>query len=475
MSPLRRAQHWLEERTGALTAWRHVADEPVHGGPRWAYVLGSVLLFLAAAQLLSGVALAFEYAPTTSAAWESLARVMDPGQSPWGRVVRGLHHHGASLMVIVLVAHVVQVALFGAHRRPREANWLTGMALGLVVLALGFTGYLLPWDQTAFYATRVGINIVRSTPVVGAPIAELLQGGPILGNLTLTRFYVLHVVLLPGALLLLVVVHLVLFRRHGVTARASGATPARAEPFWPRQALRDVLAMLAACALLLLAAWLLPVELGEKADPSRPFDARPEWYFLWLFQLLRWFEPPWELVGSLVIPGLVGLYFALQPWLDRRGPGEPRSRRPAFLGLLCALGGMALLTVQVVVGDALRAEAEPGGEEAAPVAPAPISPVEAGMIYGERCTECHRIDGSPEDPDARDFRSPEFKRMARNDFQALVRAVQEGGDIMPAFEGELTPAQIHGVLTQVVLQFPELREAPGDAPTDAGPPDGGGP
>ena len=180
-------------------------------------MFGSLLAALLLAQALSGVVLALDYAPTTDSAWESTARMMDPEQAPFGALVRGLHHHGASFLVVALVLHVLQVSWFGAYKKPREANWWAGLLLGLVLLAFAFTGYLLPWDQKAFYATRVGLNIMRSIPVVGPAQAVLLQGGEVLGNLTLTRFYTIHVILLPAGLGGLILAHLAIFRRRGVT------------------------------------------------------------------------------------------------------------------------------------------------------------------------------------------------------------------------------------------------------------------
>jgi mono/diheme cytochrome c family protein len=198
--------------------------------------------------------------------------------------------------------------------------------------------------------------------------------------------------------------------------------------------------------------------LGDKADPSRPFDARPEWYFFWLFELLHHFEPPIDWVGTLLIPGLVAAFFVLLPWLDRGRSRAPRDRRGPLLAAGAMGAALAVLTVNVAVRDALGAASE-AAQPPESLVPAPgISAVQAGMIYGDRCTECHARDGSPVDPEARDFRSADFKRMARTDFAALVKVVEEGGDIMPAFAGELTPEEIRGVLTHVVLEFPEVDE-----------------
>ncbi len=469
---VRRMLDALEERTGVRTLWRWLADESVPGGSRWAYVLGSVLAGLLLAQAASGLVLSLDYAPTVDAAHASVERIMDPERVPFGALVRGMHHHGASFLVVLLVAHLLQVAWTGAYRRPREANWITGLALGGVVLGFAFTGYLLPWDQTAYYATRVGLNIAASSPVVGEPLAALLQGGAVMGNLTLVRFYVLHVVVLPALLATLLAVHLALFRRRGVTPvlDANGEVPARREPFWPHQAMKDAVALAVVLAALLVVAIVKGAPLGDVADPTTPFDARPEWYFYWLFQLLHVFEPPWDWVGTMGIPGAMATFLLLLPFLDRAKDRRPSSRKLplAMLGAMVAL--VAALTAWVFIADASRASS-PAEATAAVRAPgARVSPVEAGILYGLHCTECHAVTGAPDDPDAPDFRDPEFARAGRRNFQELMAAVREGGEIMPAFEDELTNAQIQAILDHVVLRFGESAAAPAASPPDGAAP-----
>ena len=448
----------VEERTGLRTLWHWLSEEELPGGSRWAYVFGSLLAALLVVQAASGVVLAFDYAPTVDAAHASVARLMDPEQAPFGPLVRGLHHFGASFLIVLLVLHLVQVAWAGAYRRPREANWLTGLALAGVLFGFAFTGYLLPWDQTAYYATRVGLNITASSPIIGEPMATLLQGGAVMGNLTLTRFYVIHVVLLPGALLALFGLHFALFRRRGVTPilDASGQVPPKRQPFWPNQAAKDAVAVLLVLGALVALAALKDAPLGAKADPSAPFDARPEWYFYWLFQLLHFFEPPYDWIGTMAIPCAIATFLVLLPWLDRGADRRPSARKLPLLGLSAVLALVGVLTAWVFVADATKAEAP---EEAAVAedrrAGAAVSPMRAGLLFGKKCTECHQISGAPEDPDAPDFRDPEFARAGRRDFARLVEVVQKGGEIMPAFEEELSDAEIQAILDHVVLKFAE--------------------
>ena len=465
----------VEERTGARTLFRWIAEEPLPGGARWAYVFGSVLVALLGAQMLSGVALAFDYAPTVAAAHASVARIM--AAVPLGPIVRGMHHYGATFLVVGLVAHLVQVALAGAYRRPREANWLTGLGLALLVFGFAFTGYLLPWDETAYYATRVGLNIASSTPGLGPPLAAVLQGGSVMGNLTLTHFYVVHVIVLPALLLGLLAIHLALFRRHGVTVREARA--ARAEPhgavatgrsallerFWPHQAAYDGMAMAAAVVALVVVAALVPSPLGDKADPSVAFDARPEWYFLWLFQLLHIFVPPFDWVATMAIPGLVLAFLALLPWMDHGRDPSVRSRRMPLMGLAGVLGGIGALTLYAALApEPAKASADTASSAPEARRAVTVSPLEAGMLYGEKCTECHLRSGGPNDPDAPDFREADFARMGRQHYDELVKSVKEGGDIMPPFGDELSDAQIHAILDQIVLKFADAPRAPAEPP-----------
>ena len=205
---------WIDERVGLTELIREVSDERVPGGARLRYVFGSVLTFLFMQQVVLGILLATYYSASASDAWASTAYLQDQVAGGW--FLRGLHHHGSSMMVIVVALHMIQVVIAGAYRAPREFNWWIGLAMGGLVLAFALTGYLLPWDQKGYWATQVATGIMGSVPG-GGPIQELLQGGTEYGNLTLTRFYAIHVFVLPLGLGGMLAAHLYLFRRHGVT------------------------------------------------------------------------------------------------------------------------------------------------------------------------------------------------------------------------------------------------------------------
>lgn len=350
---------FLDERTGYKKLLDHALDEPIKGGARWAYVFGSALLGSFLVQAITGIALMTSYAPSDKTAWASVHYITFKQAGGW--LVRGLHHFGAQAMVVVLALHMVQVALFGAYKKPREVTWWLGLGLLATVLGFALTGYLLPWDQKGYWATRVATNIAGTVPVVGEATQRLMQGGAEYGSLTLTRFYALHVGVLPAMLLGLAGAHVALFRKHGVTPAAK-ADVTKVDAFYPRQLWRDVVAVLGVVAIVFALAWKEHgAPLDAPADPSSDYPARPEWYFLALFELLKWFHGPMEIVGTVVIPALVGAYLFALPLLDRGGGPSPQSN--ALRGrwkvlvpfALVALNAVAL-TVQAMRQDAGNAD-----------------------------------------------------------------------------------------------------------------------
>ena len=340
----------LDERTGHRKLLEHMLDEPVKGGARWAYVFGSALLGTFLVQAVTGVALMTSYAPSDKTAWASVHYITFTQAGGW--LVRGLHHFGAQAMVIVLAAHLAQVSLYGAYKKPREVTWWLGLGLFAMVLGFSLTGYLLPWDQKGYWATRVATNIAGTIPVVGDATQKMMQGGAEYGSLTLTRFYALHVFVLPALLVGLVGGHLALFRKHGVTPSAK-ANLKRVDAFFPKQLLKDVVAVLAVVVVVFALAWREHgAPLDAPADPSSDYPARPEWYFLALFQLLKYFHGPLEIVGTVVLPTVIGAYLFALPLFDRK-PGTALRGRIGSLVPLALIGAGAVgLTLQAQHQDA---------------------------------------------------------------------------------------------------------------------------
>ena len=334
---------WLDLRTRYQTARHVLLDEEIPAGTGWVFTLGSVLLGLLSIQLLTGAFLTLYYAPTPDHAYESV-RFIDSTAA--GRIVRGLHHFGASFIVVFLVLHMLRVIVFGSYKPPRELTWLSGLALMGLVLGFALTGYLLPWDQRAYWATVVTINISKLAPGAGEFVAGVLQGGSTIGALTLTRWYSAHVIILPALLVSLIVGHLILMRLQG----SSGPVRAKAGrpfPFYPYQAARDTVVVSVVLLAVLFFAWQGTPPLEGPADPTDAnYIPRPEWYFLGLFQLLKYFPGKWEVVGAIIVPTLVGAVLALLPWIDRGPERDPR-RRPLVMGLVSIglIGVVALTTL----------------------------------------------------------------------------------------------------------------------------------
>ena len=332
---LKRISNWVDERTGVAHFWRRALDEPIRGGARWAYVFGSALAFLFALQVITGILLSTYYVPSADHTHTSVAFIQKAVRG--GALIRGLHAYGASAMIILLLGHASQTYLFGAYKQGRELVWMLGGLLLLLVLAFAFTGYLLPWDHDAYFATKIGVSIAGEVPVIGPVQRRLMLGGSDLTSLTLSRFFVVHVLLLPLVLGLFIVVHVYLFRRAGPAGPYHNRDEHKVDRFFPNQMLKDSIAALIIFAVLLALAEFLPARLGPKADPTSDFLARPAWYFLPLFELLKYFPGKLSLIPSVLLPGaLFGVFFLL-PFLDRRPERNPFRRPIATAGLVFVL------------------------------------------------------------------------------------------------------------------------------------------
>jgi quinol-cytochrome oxidoreductase complex cytochrome b subunit/mono/diheme cytochrome c family protein len=354
---------WFDDRTGYRAMMHEALYERVPGGARWRYVWGSTLVFAFATQVITGLVLWASYSASAQTAWESVYYIQHEMTGGW--LLRGIHHVMAQAMVVLLALHLMQVVIDGAYRAPREVNFWLGLILMKLVLGMALTGYLLPWDQKGYWATRVATNLAGLVPIVGPSLQQLVVGGPDYGHHTLTRFFALHAGFLPATLVLFLVLHLALFRKHGLHARQPITRPDAM--FWPDQVLKDAVAMLAVMAVV-LGVILLPAlrailagepivpghlgaELGAPADPSQPYAAaRPEWYFLFLFQFLKVFEG-WgatgEFLGAIIVPGFVlGMMF-LMPIVGRWNLGH----RFNVAFTLAILAGAGLLTALALHED----------------------------------------------------------------------------------------------------------------------------
>jgi len=388
---------WLEDRTGLPGAIAHFLDEKIPASGGWHQVFGSVAMFLFLTQAFTGILLAFNYAPTPGEAYNSLRYILT--EVTGGRLIRGLHQWGASMMIVVVVLHMVQVFVFGAYKKPRETTWLLGVALLLLTLTYGLTGYLLPWDNRAYWGTVVATKIAASVPLAGPYMTRLLGAVKGVGVVTFARFYAVHVLLLPPATMLLILAHVYLVRRHGVTPQPGDEALPR-KPFYPVQVFKDTVAIFLAFAILFTLAVVAKVPLEQLADPTdTTYIPRPEWYFLFLFQTLKFFEGPLEIVGSTILPGLAVLALFAVPFIDR-GQMVKVTRRTVAIAFVALAGiGWSGLTAAAVMSTPREAVAQV--DYSAPTDWIQLSPEEmAGIAYfrEENCAGCHSA-GSSLGPD----------------------------------------------------------------------------
>ena len=348
---------WLDDRIKSDYVRDFVRHKtvPVHHHSIW-YYFGGMTLFLFGIQAITGILLLLYYRPTADAAFESVQFIMTDVRFGW--LVRSIHSWAANLLILVLFVHMASVYFTKAYRRPRELTWFSGAMLLMIALAFGFSGYLLPWNNLAFFATQVGTQIAGVTPVVGDFLLKFLRGGDEVTGATLTRFFGFHVAVLPGITTLLLLVHLLLVQKHGMSSppkveseyRRRGA-PVPQMPFFPNFFLREMMAWYAALGVLGSLAAIFPWELGVKADPFAPAPAgiRPEWYFLAPFYTLKLLPSHvWIIEGELlglIGFGLLGAFWIMLPFwaTDREGVERTRLVTGAGVALLAYLATFSAL------------------------------------------------------------------------------------------------------------------------------------
>ena len=316
---------WLDDRFGAGSVEEFLRHKtvPLHRHSFW-YVLGGMTLFLFCVQVVTGIFLLMYYQPTADHAFESVQFIMTRVQFGW--LIRSIHSWSANLMIFTAFVHMFSVYFLKAYRKPRELTWVTGMLLLFVILGFGFSGYLLPWNTLSFFATKVGTDMAGFVPFFGKWILEFLRGGKEVTGATLTRFFGFHVAVLPGLATLLLAMHLLLVQRLGMSVPPKveqeieeGRAPARSMPFFPNFMLRDMIGWYAALGVLGALAAIFPWELGAKANPfgSAPAGIRPEWYFLFMFQTLKYLPAKVLFIDS-ELAGLASGWWS-RFWITKRG------------------------------------------------------------------------------------------------------------------------------------------------------------
>jgi len=410
---------WVNDRLPISAALHWSLDEDIPGGPRFAYCFGSANLILFLLLAVTGVLQLFYYVPTTDHAYESVMYLRL--QVPFGWLIHGLHFWCAQAFIVLVGLHIARVFVWGAYKNPHEMTWILGVFLLLLVAAMTFTGPLLAWDQLGYWAAEVGTSIVGIVPWVGDFLQRFIRGGETMGQATLSRFFVFHVVVLPGLLAGFIVVHLVAFRQFGSAGSWRAEERDRSGKFWPDQLYRDMLiaALILVGLVGLTAFWRAPIT--GLADPiGRSYAPKPAWNFLFLYQTLKVFNGRWEIVGAVGLPSALVLILLLLPFYDRRPRRNPRQRPVAMMAGATLVVLIAVLTVLGFLSHppagAIQAsslapssdttqtgpqppESDSAAEPGRSVAATSQAPVPSDVRKGQElyqthgCAACHKIDG----------------------------------------------------------------------------------
>jgi ubiquinol-cytochrome c reductase cytochrome b subunit len=406
--------NWIEKRTGFISMAQEFLTEDVPGGASYWYVFGSATLFAMVVQIVTGIFLTFFYAPSAATAWESTRAIY---LNPYTHFLLAVHYWGASAMIALVFLHLLQVLIFGAYKSPRELQWVVGVLLLLVTLVLGLTGYLLPWDMDAYFASQVSLNIVGLAPIAGPLMQHIAQGGGGMGTATINRFFGLHVWLMPAALVLLVGAHLAIFRHNGAAGPvAEDRRKLRPGRFWPDQFFMDGSFSLIVFIIICFLAIVAPPYLDEKANPTKFFVPYPAWYFLSLFGLLGLVPPEihlgpltigTELIATIVAPTLFLIVVLLLPWIDRSTTRSFAARTGLLWVTTIVIVGIVALSIYGQVTTMIKQAAAPASppesvvlaaEAAAPATGATTTTASTSngpgaSVFSNNCSSCHGAQG----------------------------------------------------------------------------------
>lgn len=446
------AWQWIDDRLGIVDLIGPSAKHLVPHDAGWWYVFGSATLVAFVVQVVTGVALAFSYISSSSQAFETLVFITN--DAPFGHLLRGLHYFGASAMVLMVGAHMAQTFLFGSYKFPREMNWTTGVLLLGFTLVMGFTGQLLRWDQNATWSVVVAAEQAGRVPWIGDWLARFILGGNTIGGATLSRFFAIHVFVVPALMFGFIALHLRLVLRHGIAEPPTAGKPVdpktyreeygkllekTGHPFWPDGAWRDfVFGTGLIVVITLLAIWIGPPSLDRPPDPSvLNADPRPDWYLLWYFAALALIPPGLEGYVMILAPAVIGILLLIVPLLNNRGERAP-SRRPWSIAVV-------LLSVIMIGSLWIIGAKSPWSPNFDPV---PLTPEIVGVASGpvfagarlfeeKACLNCHLVAGHG------GRRGPELSYIAdKLRKEDMVIRIVNGGVNMPAYGATIKPDEI---------------------------------
>jgi ubiquinol-cytochrome c reductase cytochrome b subunit len=459
---------WVEDRLHLVKIWKATGGHPIpKSSASWFYVFGSMTLLCFTIQIITGILLSLVYVPSASEAYHSLLVLNYEQELGW--FLRAMHYWGSNCMVVVMFFHMTQVFLWGAYKNPRELTWISGIVLLVLTLALSFSGQVMRFDSDAYWGIGIGAAVMGRIPIIGAQMVNLLLGGPIIGSSTLSRFFALHVFVLPGALLALVSLHLRLVLLKGINEYPKPGVQVRKEtyskeyeelvhkdgmPFIPDGIGKDIVAN----GLLLLVIVGLALFVGPKgpeipADPAQIIsEAKPDYPFLWLLSAAALLPNGSEVLLFFVMPAIAGILLLGLPFFSNQGE-KHFSRRPVAVVVVL----LTYLTIGMLTYAGLTGPWSPhmGAWSGTPMKPEFVkgrSPLElqgALVLQSKQCRNCHAIGGEG------GHRGPDLSAVgARMNAPELVRQVIQGGGNMPAYGNNLTPQEVKALVAFLVSLRP---------------------
>jgi ubiquinol-cytochrome c reductase cytochrome b subunit len=448
LKTLRKIWKWFDDRTGTTEAINQLADHLVPPDANWLYVFGSATLFCFILQVVTGLALAFLYQPSTGPAYESLKYITS--QAHFGHFLRGIHYFGASAMILLVGIHMIRVYLMAAFKYPREMSWISGSILLVLTVTMGFTGQLLRWDSNGVWSAIVGAEQAGRVPFFGKAVARIFLGGETITGLTVSRFFSIHVFLIPAMLFALIGLHLYLVIRNGISEPPESGKkvdPAnyrkwyqdmlrdKGVPFWPNAGWRDLaFGVMVILVIVILSLVVGPPEIGKPPDPADIYaNPRPDWYFMWIFALFALMPREIESVAIAFSPVILGIVLIMLPLINNKGERSPL-RRPWAIAIVTII-------VTMVASFWYIGQKSPWSPafQTKPLSQEVIGNVSANamnggdLFYKKACIYCHEISGTG------GKRGPDlsFTGSRLTSEQITIKIVNGGGN-MPSFGASLT-------------------------------------